>query len=72
MRPPGLGTKGADSQEIPDIKLPLLFEHIELPTKLLDYFLRSNTSNINQVKKFCLVQEQNYKLALPELTKRQV
>jgi len=23
-------------------------EHIELPTKLLDYFLRSNKSNINQ------------------------
>ena len=27
------------------------FEHIELPTKLLDYFLRSNKSNINQLKK---------------------
>jgi len=25
-----------------------LFEHIELPAKLLDYFLRSNKSNINQ------------------------
>jgi len=24
------------------------FEHIELPAKLLDYFLRSNRSNINQ------------------------
>jgi len=24
------------------------FEHIELPTKLLDYFIRSNKSNINQ------------------------
>jgi len=24
------------------------FEHIELAAKLLDYFLRSNTSNINQ------------------------
>ena len=24
------------------------FEHIELPAKLLDYFLRSNKSNINQ------------------------
>jgi len=24
------------------------FEHIELPAKLLDYFLRSNNSNINQ------------------------
>ena len=23
-------------------------EHIELPAKLLDYFLRSNKSNINQ------------------------
>jgi len=25
------------------------FEHIELPAKQLDYFLRSNKSNINQV-----------------------
>jgi len=25
-----------------------IFEHIELPAKLLDYFLRSNKSNINQ------------------------
>jgi len=25
------------------------FEHIELPAKLLDYFLRSNKSNINQL-----------------------
>jgi len=24
------------------------FEHIELPAKLLDYFLQSNKSNINQ------------------------
>jgi len=24
------------------------FEHIELPAKLVDYFLRSNKSNINQ------------------------
>jgi len=24
------------------------FEHIELPAKLLDYFLRSNKRNINQ------------------------
>ena len=24
------------------------FEHLELPAKLLDYFLRSNKSNINQ------------------------
>jgi len=26
------------------------FEHVELPAKLLEYFLRSNTSNINQWK----------------------
>ena len=26
-------------------------EHIELPTKLIDYFLRSNKSNINQIVK---------------------
>ena len=25
-----------------------VFEHIELPAKLLDYLLRSNKSNINQ------------------------
>ena len=25
-----------------------IFEHIELPAKLLDYFLRNNKSNINQ------------------------
>jgi len=29
-------------------EVPLPFEHIELPAKLLDYFLRSNKSNINQ------------------------
>jgi len=28
---------------------PLLYEHIELPAKLLDYFLRSNKSNSNQI-----------------------
>ena len=28
------------------------FEHIELPAKLLDYFLRSNESNINQYGPF--------------------
>jgi len=27
------------------------FEHIELPAKLLDYFLRSNESNINQLQR---------------------
>ena len=27
----------------------MAFEHIELPAKLLDYFLRSNKSNINQL-----------------------
>jgi len=27
------------------------FKHIELPAKLLDYFLRSNKSNINQIHK---------------------
>jgi len=27
------------------------FEHIELPAKLIDYFLISNKSNINQKKK---------------------
>ena len=29
-------------------KLKKRFEHIELPAKLLDYFLRSNKSNINR------------------------
>ena len=35
----------------PDISNPKKkdFEHIKLPAKLLDYFLRSNKSNINQV-----------------------
>jgi len=28
------------------------FEHIEPPAKLLDYFLRSNKSNINQSEAF--------------------
>jgi len=28
------------------------FEHIELPARLLDYFLRGNTSNINQSYRF--------------------
>jgi len=34
-----------------------IFEHIELPAKLLDYFLRSNKSYINQfqVSWVCLV-----------------
>jgi len=27
------------------------FEHIELPAKLLDYFLRGNKSNINQISR---------------------
>jgi len=32
------------------------FEHIKLPAKLLDYFLRSNKSNINQsLRLFCHV-----------------
>jgi len=30
--------------------LKTIFEHIELPAKLLDYFLRSNKSNINQMQ----------------------
>jgi len=30
------------------------FEHIELPAKLLDYFLRSNNSNINQCACVCV------------------
>jgi len=35
------------------------FEHIELLAKLLDYFLRSNKSNINQSKKknLCTVKK---------------
>jgi len=31
-------------------KLKERFEHIELPAKLLDYFLRSNKININSKK----------------------
>jgi len=30
------------------------FEHMELPAKLRDYFLRSNKSNINQLKHWML------------------
>jgi len=30
------------------LNLKKRFEHVELPAKLLDYFLRSNKSNINQ------------------------
>jgi len=30
-------------------ELKFTYEHIELPAKLLDYFLRSNTSNISQI-----------------------
>jgi len=33
------------------------FEHIELPAKLLDYFLRSNKSNINQEKQHSKLRE---------------
>jgi len=29
-------------------RLQSTFEHIELPAKILDYFLRSNKNNINQ------------------------
>jgi len=29
------------------------FEHIELPAKLLDYFLQSNKNNINQLLSVC-------------------
>ena len=35
-----------------------MFEHIELPAKLLDYFLRSNKSNINMAG--CLVAANGY------------
>jgi len=31
-----------------EFKVQIICEHIELPAKLLDYFLRSNKSNINQ------------------------
>ena len=37
------------------------FEHIELPAKILDYFLRSNKSNINQKKKIsCFIWKSNF------------
>ena len=38
------------------------FEHIELPAKLLDYFLRSNKSNINQ----SLFLQKQKKVAWPQ------
>jgi len=37
-----------DNQKPIFMNLKKRFEHIELPAKLLDYFLRSNKSNINQ------------------------
>ena len=33
------------------IELESTFEHRELPAKLLDYFLRSSKSNINQYRR---------------------
>jgi len=38
----------------------LRFEHIELPAKLLDYFLRSNKSNINQSLFYTLLAVSEY------------
>jgi len=32
------------------------FEYIELRAKLLDYFLRMNKSNINQIKEFLVLK----------------
>ena len=32
---------------------PVCLEHTELPAKLLDYFLQSNKSNINQMFRTC-------------------
>jgi len=40
--------KRKKSQEKPDIHESKSFEHIELPAKLLDYFLRRSKNNINQ------------------------
>jgi hypothetical protein len=54
VRDKGLAQKKKRKQKMsekPDIQESRKkgFEHIELPAKLLDYFLRSNKSNINQL-----------------------
>jgi len=54
-----------DSQEISRLDILWIFaEHIELPAKLLDYFLRSNKSNINQICK----KVWNAKVSLLDMT----
>jgi len=46
--------------------LAAVFEHIELPAKLLDYFLRRNKSNIDPIlvcwRLFCSVLEPHWLL----------
>jgi len=42
------------------------FEHIELPAKLLDYFLRSNKSNMNQFSN-CLFLAMVYNCLRPHV-----
>ena len=50
----GSGRRAFGGQDSPTwiersiVFVTIIFEHIELPAKLLDYFLRSNKSNINQ------------------------
>ena len=39
------------------------FEHIELPSKLLDYVLRSNKSNINQTHPQTHLETVNYNIS---------
>ena len=45
------------------------FEHIELPAKLLDYFLRSNKSNINQSQTLSPAQRAHTARDKPQLTR---
>ena len=49
------GTKCQKKQIFTNLKKR--FEHIELPAKLLDYFLRSNKSNINQYHYFVVLAD---------------
>jgi len=51
---PDVRTRHLKGPNIPDgLNLGIYDKHIELPAKLLDYFLRSNQGNINQYSYMC-------------------
>ena len=49
-RPTTEGSRENIGHNVHNVHVKNRFEHIELPAKLLDYFLRSNESNINQIR----------------------